>query len=231
MYLLPLARVLARRCTVYVPDLPGHGRSEAPSASVDIGDLADALAGWLDVVGLEQPAFVGSSMGCQIVTELAVRRPERTGPLVLIGPTVDPRRRRKRHQIFSLLRDAAREPAMLVALTAAQGPAMSPARLLASARSALEDRIEDRLPAIPQPTVVVHAENDGFVSREWAEEAAALLPSGRLEVIPGEPHAIPYTQPDVVAEIVWALLADTERADLSLAVVTNAARPPAARNR
>jgi pimeloyl-ACP methyl ester carboxylesterase len=146
---------------------------------------------------------------------------------VLIGPTVDPRRRRKRHQIFSLLRDAAREPAMLVALTAAQGPAMSPARLLASARSALEDRIEDRLPAIRQRAVVVHAEKDGFVSREWAEEAAALLPRGRLEVIPDEPHAIPYTHPDAVAEIVWELLAESESAELPLAVLSGGSpRPP-----
>jgi pimeloyl-ACP methyl ester carboxylesterase len=207
-YLLPLAEVLGDRYSAYVLDLPGHGRSDEPPHAAGVPELADALGGWLDVVGLERPALVASSMGCQIVTELAVRRPERVGPMVLIGPTVDPARRRARHQVFGALRDAAREPAMLIALAAREGVAWDVRRLLAAARSALDDRIEDRLPAIEQPTIVVHAERDGFVSREWAEEVARLLPRGRLVVVPGEPHAIPFTQPGLVAGIVSDLLAE-----------------------
>ena len=99
-----------------------------------IGGLADALGGWLDAVGLERPAFVANSMGCQIVTELAVRRPQRVGPMVLVGPTIDPGRRSARHQIFGAMRDSAHEPALLVALAgrewAAQPrPAPSPRAL------------------------------------------------------------------------------------------------------
>ena len=76
-YLLPLARVVAARCAAYVPDLPGRGRRGRPAAATGIGDLADVLGDWLDVVGLPAPVLVANSMGCQIVTELAVRRPDR----------------------------------------------------------------------------------------------------------------------------------------------------------
>lgn len=205
-YMLPLARVLARLHTVFVPDLPGHGRSQRPRKSPDIGDLADALGRWLDAAQLDRPVVVANSMGCQTVTELALRRPDRVGPMVLIGPTVEPGRRALRHHIFGGLRESAREPAPLVALAARDTASRSIAPLLAAARSALGDRIEDRLPLLRQLSVVVYGDRDGFVSREWAERVAELLPRGRLVVVPGEPHAVHYTRPELVAGIVCRLL-------------------------
>lgn len=207
-YLVPLAEVLTRRCSVLVVDLPGHGRSGRARAEPSIENLADALGKWLDAVRLDRPLLLGSSMGCQVVTALAAREPERVGPLVLIGPTVDPAKRGTLRQVWAAFSDAAREPGSLVALAAGEGMLRDRGELLAAARSAFADRIEDRLPLVLQPTVVIHAERDGFVSRAWAEEVAARLPRGRLVVVPGEPHALPYTQPELVAGIVCGLLAD-----------------------
>lgn len=202
-YMRPLARVLAPSHSVYAPDLPdGSG----------IPELSRALEGWLDALGLAHPAVVANSMGCQIVTELAVRRPARVGPLVLVGPTVDPSRRGARQQLTAALRDSAREPWSVLALAARNNARVDVRPLLATARAALCDRIEDRLPRVPQRAVVVFGEHDRFVGREWAERAAALLPRGRLVVVPGEPHAVHYTRPGLVAGIVIELLAE-ERED------------------
>jgi pimeloyl-ACP methyl ester carboxylesterase len=207
-YMLPLARSLASSFSVFVPDLPGFGRSEQPTTPLGIADLASALADLLDAAELQCPAFVANSMGCQVVTELAVRRPGRVGPIVLIGPTVDPQRRTARRQLLDGLRDAAREPGSLLARTACDDVRFGVAALLATARSALADRIEERLPLITQPALVVRGEKDGFVGQTWAETAAALLPRGRLVVIPGQPHAVHYTRPDLVARMVDTLVAE-----------------------
>jgi 2-hydroxy-6-oxonona-2,4-dienedioate hydrolase len=207
-YMLPLAQSLAPSFSVFAPDLPGYGRSQRPRTPLGIADLAAALAGWLDAAGLQRPAFLANSMGCQIVTELAVRLPGRVGPMVLIGPTVDPERRAARHQLLGGLRDARREPRSLLALAARDDAVVGVSALLATARSALADRIELRLPVIEQPTVVVRGENDGFVGQGWAERAATLLPSGRLVVVPREPHAVHYTRPDLIAGIVHKLLGE-----------------------
>lgn len=207
-YMLPLAQALASSFAVFAPDLPGYGRSQRPSAPLGISDLATALAGWLDAAGLERPAFVANSMGCQVVTELAVRRTERVGPLVLIGPTVDPQRRASRHQILAGLRDARREPLSMVALAARDDVAFGTRALLTTLRSALADRIEERLPRITQPAIVVRGEHDELVGQSWAEQAAGLLPQGRLVIVPGQPHAAHYTRPDFVAEIVRELLVE-----------------------
>jgi len=208
-YMLPLARVLASSCSAFVPDLPGQGRSGQPRGPWGIGEMADTLGSWLETIGLERPLVVANSMGCQIVTELAVRRPALIGPMVLIGPTVDPARRAARRQLFDVLRDSAREPFSLIALTARNNAAKPDVRpLLTVARAALADRIEERLPLIDQPTVIVHGDNDGFIGRDWAERAAALLPRGRLVVVPSEAHAVHYTRPDLIAEIVGELLVE-----------------------
>ena len=169
-YMLPLARLLAPSFSVFVPDLPGFGRSEQPPTPLGIADLASALADLLDAAGLQCPAFVANSMGCQVVTELAVRRPGRVGPIVLIGPTVDPQRRTARRQLLDGLRDAAREPGSLLARTACDDVRFGVAALLATARSALADRIEERLPLIKQPALVVRGERDGFVGADVGED-------------------------------------------------------------
>src|SRR6266516_5798642 len=205
-YMPPLAQSLAPSFSVFAPDLPGYGRSQQPRAPLGIADLAAALTGWLDAAGLQSPAFVANSMGCQIVTELAVHLPARVGPMVLVGPTVDPQRRGARHQLLGGLRDAAREPRSLLALAARDDAVLGVGALLATARSALADRIEQRLPLIDQPTVVVRGEKVGFVGASWAGRATALLSRGRLVVVPDEPHAVHYTRPDLIAGIVHKLL-------------------------
>jgi 2-hydroxy-6-oxonona-2,4-dienedioate hydrolase len=207
-YMRPLARALAGSFSAYMPDLPGQGRSSVMPGPTSIRALGEVLGEWVDAAGLDRPAFVANSMGCQVVTQLAVASPERVGPMVLVGPTIDPSRRAARHQLFGGLRDAAREPLSLIALTTRDDASVGIRRLLATARVVLEDRIEERLPLVGQPTVVVYGENDGFIGREWAERVAALLPQGRLVVIPREAHAVHYTRPELIAGIVTDLLAE-----------------------
>jgi pimeloyl-ACP methyl ester carboxylesterase len=76
---------------VIVPDLPGFGRSE-------LGDIpdgyltyaADAMAGLLDHLGIEQAHFVGNSLGGGTTLTFALREPERAGKLILLNPAGSP---------------------------------------------------------------------------------------------------------------------------------------------
>jgi pimeloyl-ACP methyl ester carboxylesterase len=205
-YMLPIARALAPSFSAFVPDLPGQGKSTQLRGQVSISRLAAALGAWVEAEGLIRPAFVANSMGCQVVTELAARRPTRVGPMVLVGPTVDPARRAARRQLVSALQASAREPFSLLALMARDDRPTGVRTLLSTARSVLADRIEDRLPLIEQRALVVYGDKDSFVGREWAERVAGLLPRGRLRVVPGEPHAVHYTQPELVAGLVRELV-------------------------
>ena len=203
---MPFGRELAHDRAVTIPDLPGFGKSDRPRRPLSVLGLADALLAYLDAVALERPPLVANSMGCQIVAALAARHPDRAGPLVLVGPTVDPSRRSATRQVLGGVADCVREPPSLLAIIAWDYTVFGPRRFLATARSALRDRIEDNLLRVESPTLVIRGEHDGFISQRWAEEAAALLPRGRLAVVPGEPHAVHHTRPRLVGTLVRRFL-------------------------
>ncbi len=92
-YLLPTAERLAPFHPVYVPDLPGFGKSAHPPRALDIPELTDALAAWMDTFHLADACLVGNSLGCQFIVDLALRYPRLIRWAVLIGPTMDPRGR------------------------------------------------------------------------------------------------------------------------------------------
>lgn len=62
-------------------------RSERPPSRVDVAAHAEDLEDLLATAGVERAAFVGWSMGVQVVLELCARRPELATELVLINGT------------------------------------------------------------------------------------------------------------------------------------------------
>jgi 2-hydroxy-6-oxonona-2,4-dienedioate hydrolase len=89
-YMLPIGEHLARDCRVHAPNLPGFGLSDKPAEVFTIRGLADALAAWMDAVGLAHACFLGNSFGNEIIVELALRYPDRVERIVLQGPTPEP---------------------------------------------------------------------------------------------------------------------------------------------
>jgi len=69
---------------VYLPDLPGYGRSERPADfSYSVTDESKVVVGFLDVMGLRQIDLGGWSMGGWIVQLVAANHPERVRRLML----------------------------------------------------------------------------------------------------------------------------------------------------
>lgn len=205
-YLLPTAARLAPRCEVQAPDLPGFGRSYKPWLVLDLAQLADALAQWLDALVIPCAHWIGNSFGCQVLAEFALRHPRRVERLVLLSPTVDPGARSYGRQLSRLLRDTLREPPTLGGILLRDLAAMGVQRAWATAALALADRIEDKLPLIQAPTLVVRGGNDPVVPQRWATHAARLLPHGELAVLPGRGHALNYNAPEALVRLLRPFL-------------------------
>jgi pyruvate dehydrogenase E2 component (dihydrolipoamide acetyltransferase) len=71
--------------SVYALDLPGHGGSSKDVGSGSLAELAAAIAGALDALGLDRVHLVGHSLGGAVAAELALGRPQRTASLALIA--------------------------------------------------------------------------------------------------------------------------------------------------
>ena len=78
---------LAQHFRVIVPDLPGYGQSSKELDFSDpFGDLATAVRGLLDELGVDRAHLVGNSYGGAAALRLALDRPDKVDRLILMGP-------------------------------------------------------------------------------------------------------------------------------------------------
>ena len=208
-HMAQLGELLAPFVRVYSPDLPGYGQSDKPRHFLTLQELSDVLADWMRAIGLDRAALLGSSYSAQIVADCAVRNRERITRAVLVSPTVDPHSRPLPKLIWLWRVNEGREPKLVGEMTRRDYKEVSKLRALFTMRQMIKDHIEERLPRVTVPTLVVRGSNDPLVSPAWAEEATRLLPLGRLAVIPGGAHALNLDSPLELAGVIRPFLRQT----------------------
>ena len=115
---------------------------------------------------------------------------------MLIGPTTDRRGRNVPEQLRRLLAATPYEAPGLLGVQLRDTWSAGLRETLASARYAIEDRIEAKLPALHMPVLVVSGAHDSLAPSRWATELAGLLPYGQLHILAGGGHALNYSAPD-----------------------------------
>ena len=209
-YFHPVATRLAETLSVYVPDVPGFGHSANPTHIWDVSATADGLARWMDARALRGTVLVSNSLGCQIATLLACRRPDLVARLILIGPTMDPAAHSILGQLWRGLRDIPHESPALWSIWIPDALRAGPWRALRTLHLGLRDDMVARLPDVTQPTLVVGGENDPIAPPPWVATIAEFLPNGRAIIIPHAPHAINYSAPGDLARIIRVFVAAEE---------------------
>lgn len=214
-YTVPTAALLAENWRVYAPDMPGFGHSDKPPRTLDVPELAQFLAAWIEAMQLRGALLIGNSFGCQIIAQLAVSAPEilsRATAVVMIAPTIEPGARQAWRQLWRLAQTALVEPLSLIPLATVDYFRADPRRVWRTFRFALRDRIEEKLPRITTPTLVISGGRDPLVPQSWAAQASEILPRGRLVIISHAAHAMYFNSPREVARIVEEFAARTDAA-------------------
>jgi 2-hydroxy-6-oxonona-2,4-dienedioate hydrolase len=207
-YMLATARVLLRHYRVYVPDLPGFGDSGKPPRVLDVPGLADALSAWMRAAGLGPAMLLGNSFACQIIAECAARHPEQVERGVLQGPTTPPDERSWIRQFIRWRQNAPFSPQEMDDIAYSDYKKCGYLRALKTFRYSLRHRLEDTLPHIEAPMLVVRGEVDPICHQWWAEEVARKLPNGRLVIIPDVAHTLVFTHPRELAKASLPFLAE-----------------------
>jgi pimeloyl-ACP methyl ester carboxylesterase len=84
--LVPLIRALGPSRAVIAPDTLGNGDSAPAAPAVpDAAYYADSSLRVMDALGIERADLYGSHTGAHIAVEMAIRRPDRFGRMILDG--------------------------------------------------------------------------------------------------------------------------------------------------
>ena len=191
---------------VYLPDLPGYGRSERPADfAYSIHDEAGVVVGFLDALGLKQVDLGGWSMGGWIVQVVAAQHPERVRRLMLFDsagiyekPAWDTRlftpvTSAELDQLNALLMP---HPSGIPGFVARDVLRISKAnawvihRAVASMLTG-QDVTDNLLPGLKMPVLIVWGAEDQVTPLSQGEKIHQLVPQSQLKVFAGCGHLAP----------------------------------------
>lgn len=212
-YLMPTARLLARRWVNVVPDLPGYGRSENPDHLLDIPALAEALLAVLDALDIETAVLVGNSMGCPVALEVAHAAPERVHRLVLVSPAGGVQNRPLVRALGQLAKDVLRESPRMLPVALPDYVRFGPLNGLRLFRELTMFPSLERLLHSPVPALAVLGLRDPLMPtpsrvREVAQRSAELV---MVAIVEKAAHAVNFSHPVELAATVAAWLDDELR--------------------
>ena len=232
---IELAPLVARGHRVLVPDLPGHGLSEALPALEDLRPFAERVAALAELEAMAPIAVVGHSMGGVVALRLALVRPELVSALVLVetaGITSATRKAEIAFALTALVRPARklarfrsviapRTPLRWLAFSywgAADPAALSPNAVLgflaasaqatgvvAASKALLKEDPRQELHDVRCPTLLVWGSRDRLVPLEDGFEFARRL-RAPIRTIASAGHLVIGERPEECAEVIEGFL-------------------------
>lgn len=191
---------------VYLPDLPGYGRSERPANfSYSVTDESNVVIGFLDVLGLKQVDLGGWSMGGWIVQLVAAHHPERVRRMMLfdsaglyVKPEWDTRlftpvSAAELDKLDALLMPNPPHLPSFVAndiLRISHEHAWVIHRALATMLLGRETT-DDLLPHLNMPVLIVWGALDHITPLSEGEKIHHLIPQSRMDIVPTCGHLAP----------------------------------------
>ena len=204
-YLVPAVRELGTWTRAHLVDLPGFSGSGDPPHPLDVVQFADAAARWLDAGDLDRVVLIGHSSGTQVAAHVAARRRPDVRALVLASPTIDPQFRSLRRVLLAWRRNHELEPPDLDVEHTPERKRAGLRRVRSALSAHLADALEDVVPRVRIPVLVLYGDEDRLCTRQWAEQLSRLAADGRFCTVPGA-HSFPWTAPGAWSEPIERLV-------------------------
>lgn len=217
---------LAAHYRVVAVDVPGFGLSDKPAGPYDLATQTTRLTAFLDRWTTGPVVVVGHSMGGELATSLALRRPARVVALVLISPAGFGLSKRLDslapgtigvigwagalattgvlpvHDLEWLA-----EPADLAGYAPAADPAYRHA-LEATLQQFDFGALRDSFSAVRQPTLLIWGRLDPTIPFALGESIAVHLPCRQFVPLDATLHRPQQTDPDTVTALTLDFLRD-----------------------
>lgn len=221
---------LAQQFRCFAPDTLGFGYTDFPS---DIQGFAmdrwvAHLIGFMDALGIARAHFIGNSYGGALTLALATRHPERVGRMVLMGSAGLPfamteglervwgyqpslEAMRDLMNTFAYDSSLVKEEIVRSRYEASIRPGAQEAfsSLFPAPRQRWLEELatdEDKLRAMPHPTLIVHGREDVIVPFQSSVRMHELIPASELHLFGGCGHWTQIERRDRFVELVVPFL-------------------------
>jgi pimeloyl-ACP methyl ester carboxylesterase len=211
--------VAGRDRSVYAPDIPGFGDSDAPPGRPGIAELGAAIEDFLDTMRFRHIDVLGYTLGALIAAELAIARPAQIRRVVLASVPVlseserEGLRRASSAGAATAVPDAAQLAGEWRRTVEGYGAHATPDAVMrafadrlrngvpaaAAAAAALQYPIRERLSLITQQVMVLRPRDELWDSTPRVRE---LLPRARFVDLPEQGAGLFELAPGVVADTV-----------------------------
>jgi pimeloyl-ACP methyl ester carboxylesterase len=209
--------VAGRDRSVYAPDIPGFGDSDAPAPRAGVAEYAAGIGDFLESMRFRQIDLLGYHTGALIAAELAIARPKQVRRVVMVSvPILSEAERetlRRAPPVAPPVADGSHLTAEWRRTLEACGPNV-PLEIVARAfteklqnavpaawvtAAALQYPVRERLAVIPQAVLVLRPRDDLWDATPRARE---LLPKARFVELPDHGPAVFEAAPEAVFESV-----------------------------
>jgi pimeloyl-ACP methyl ester carboxylesterase len=207
-YFDKLQRQLIEHGDTLVLDLPGFGGTPKPEQQLSVADYAAVIARILDGQGARGCVLIGHSMGAQFVTELAIDRPDLVSQLVLIGPVTDVEHRSPVKHTLMLAADTLLERPITNLMVGTAYAECGIPWYLQELPVMLAYHLDDRLPLVECPVLVIRGTRDIISGHDWCEKLSCNARNGSLAEIPGQPHAAHRGGAEAITTLILDALRD-----------------------
>lgn len=233
----PVVLELKDRYRITLPDLRGHGRSEAGQGTISMDRLGQDLQRLLEAAGISQALFAGCSIGSYVLYELWRRMPNHVEALAFCCGKPQPdaaANRAKRLENIDKIRASGpgsffdqmietlvspdfcrREPNKVADLRGMMS-AMGPEALIA-VQQGLMDRPDSTatVGTISVPVLALAGGEDRASTLEEMRAIPEILPGAEYHLLPEAGHFAPYEQPQAVAGILGKFFDRASRSERS----------------
>ena len=211
---------------VILPDVRGHGETDAPEGAYPMSLLAEDIKELLDFLGIEKAAVCGHSMGGYITLAFAERYPERLVGLGLITTRAKADSAGQRADRYQMV-EKVRENGAIV-LAESLGPKLTtdeavfeetykmlsntdPLGIIGVLQGMAErpDR-RDLLSKITLPALVTAGDQDQIIDLGDARQMADAFPKAKFHLISGAGHMPMLEKPEDLASGLGWLISEIE---------------------
>ena len=201
--------------SVYAPDLPGFGDSDAPSTRPTIVDYAAAIGDFLETMRFRQIDVLGYHAGALVAAELAITRPKQVRRVVLVSvPLLTEAEREVARRVPASMQaspDGAHLPGEWQRIADTYGPG-APLELVTHAFveklrngthpawlsfAALQYPVRERLTLITQPVLLMRPRDELW---DGTARARDVLAKARCMDLAEQGPALFETAPELVAD-------------------------------